>query len=252
MAVEINQASEVLQIKHTATGKWSPATTLLRIEEGFDMRLIEEQMDKIDAIARQIASLATLSSSQKIHETLEIVSRSLADILSQEIKQTTSVTNFYQAVSNAIAQLAQISEAADVTNQHIGTQLNSLSVAIGSLNTALSGLPTQSNDSTSTSVSLAGETDVHETLITIANPGQIQSYPLPGTTRSLVFSGRKDNFGRSHDIYWSFVNGNIDQGKYKILWAYNEFQKTGLSFKDKVLYLSCGTPIQIDVCAFTS
>jgi hypothetical protein len=249
MAVEVNQTSDTLQLKHQPTGKWSEGVTLLRLEEGFDIRLVDEQMTEIESLVQAVASLATLSSAQEIQKGIKAVEESLGKLLTQETNQSTSITNFYQAVSNAVAQLTQLSTAANATNQSIASNLTALSNAIASLTTSLTQL---SSDSGSSAVADTGESEIDERVIVIPSAGNVQSVILPNTTRSLVFSGRKDSLGRSHDIFWSFRNDNMTQGKHKILWAFCEFQKTGLSFKDKVLYLSCGAPIQIDVCAYYS
>jgi hypothetical protein len=244
MAVEINTAVEDLQIRHQPTQKWSRATTLLQIEGGYGVSLIESQMQEIEVIATQVKSLATLASAQEIQKALKTVDESLGKLLKQgtDSAQAASIAN--QAISTVIGQLTQLATTTGKTSQDIATQLLSLTNTLSALRTAITDLGSTNNSP------VTGETDVFEALISITTPQQVQPCPLPNTTKSLVFSGRKDSLGRSFDIYWSFTSGNIAQGKYKILWAYNEFQKTGLAFKDKVLYLSCDTPIQVDVCAF--
>jgi len=247
MAVEINAAIESLQLKHQATGKWSNAITPLQIDEGYGVRLIEDQMQQIEAIAEKVESLATVSSVQEIQKALKLIDESLGRLITQLTTQSTNAGTFYEAISLAVSQLTQLATVTEGTNQNIAAQLLALAGAVSALNSAIAGFEEASSTPAST-----GETEVFETLITISAARQSQPCPLPNTTRSLVFSGRKDSLDRSFDIYWSFGSGNIAQGKYKILWAYNEFHKTGLSFKDKVLYLSCDSPIQIDVCAYYS
>jgi predicted lactoylglutathione lyase len=247
MAVEINPATDRLQIKHKSTAKWSDAITLLQLEEGFNVSFIDSQMQQIELITQAVGSLATLSSAQEIQKVLKEVDESLGKLFNQGATQSANVANFYQSVSATNAQLTQLAAAAEGTNQSIATQLTALAAAVSALRSSIAELGTTSDASSS-----IGEKEVFETLISITAPRQIQSCPLPNTTNSLVFSGRKDSLERSYDIYWSFTSGNLAQGKYKILWAYNEFQKAGLSFKDKTLYLSCDVPIQIDVCAYYS
>jgi hypothetical protein len=246
MAVEINSAIENLQIKHQPTQKWSNAITLLEIEGGYGIRLIDEQMEEIEAIAQNIRSLATLSSAQEIQRTLKLLDESLQKLIIQAVSQDTNVTAFYQAVSSAIGQLTQVATALGATNQGIVTQLTALSNAVNALTSSLQSSPG------TTAPTDTGETDIDEAVITITTANEVQPYALPNTTRSLIFSGKKDSLDRSYDIYWSFKNGNIQQKKHKTLWAYCEFQKTGLSFNDKTLYLSCSVPIQIDLCAYFS
>ena len=247
MAVEINPATERLQIKHKSTAKWSDAITLLQLDEGFNVSFIESQMQQIELIGQAVGLLATQSSAQEIQKTLKAVNESLEKLFTQGTTQANNLASFYQTVSAATAQLTQIATTAEGTNQSIATQLTALATAVSALRSSIAELGSSSGTS-----SLAGEKEVFETLISITAPKQLQSCPLPNTTSTLVFSGRKDSLDRSYDIYWSFNSGNLAQGKYKILWAYNEFQKTGLSFKDKTLYLSCDVPIQIDVCAYYS
>jgi hypothetical protein len=245
MAVEINTASERLQLKHKATDKWTEAFTPLQVEDGYGIRLITEQMQEIDDIAQKVASLVTKTDAQDIQKVLKTVDQSLGTLVTQGTTQGTNVISLYQSMSDAIANLTQLATASGTTNQTISTRLATLSDAITSLNTSLS------NSSSSPAVS-TGETEVEERIIAITSPGQVQPCQLPNNTKSLVFSGRKDNLERSYDIYWSFRADNMTQGKYKILWAYNEFAKSGLNFKDKILYLSCTVPIQIDVCTYYS
>jgi len=247
MAVEINPATERLQIKHRPTEKWSDAITLLQLKEGFNVSFIESQMQQIELITQAVGLLATQSSAQEIQKALKVVDESLGKLFTQGATQATNIANFYQSVSATTAQLTQLATAAEGTNQSIAAQLTALATAVSALRSSIAELGSSSDTS-----SLTGEKEVLETLISITAPRQIQPCPLPSTTNSLVFSGRKDSLERSYDIYWSFNSGNLVQGKYKILWAYNEFQKTGLSFKDKTLYLSCDVPIQIDVCAYYS
>jgi hypothetical protein len=248
MTVEINQATEELQIKHKSTGKWSPAYTPLQIDEGFRVSLIENQMQEIRTISTKIAALATLTSSQDIQRSLSTAIQSLETLVNQATSQSANVSSFYQSVTTAVSQLSQLAQAAGTTNQAIASQLTSLSSAISSLGSTLS----QSQSQTGTTTTATGATDIFETLIAITTAGSVEPVLLPNTTRKLVFSGRKDGSGKSYDIYWSFSNNNMSQGKYKILWAYNEFGESGLSFKDKTLYLSCDKPIQIDLCAYYS
>lgn len=234
MTVEINEGIEKLQLRHSETGKWVDALILLQLKDGFEVRLNTFQVEIIS----------------KIFETLKEIDSTTDQIRTSDKENIKALTEWMEEIrtllshqgngqngeeSSLLPILKEIAVALEDNNDYAAQTSAKIKALVETI------------DDVKTSI---GSSEVFETLIPLPL-GEIKTVNIPSRTESLVFNVRKDSQGVSYDLEYSFSPAQLEAGKHRTLWAYNEFDKSRLNWNNKVLYLRCPeAAVNVEVTAY--
>jgi hypothetical protein len=239
MSIEINEATDTLQIKHPSTGKWTAGITLLQILGGFDTKLVESQIQEIETINSNILKLQT--SLGTTNEEITSQAEAVIDKL-QELKLALPFvgggnSSDFSGMENQLQSLNTVATEIRGSCSQIYTRLallNDVVTAIGGVNTTLKVRLTK---------------DIKEDVVNLTDTS-VKTFSIPDNTETLVFVCRKDSYGASQDIKYSFKPGSIESGSYRTLFQLNEYNKSNLNLQNKTLFLQAISPIVVEVTAY--
>jgi uncharacterized phage infection (PIP) family protein YhgE len=251
-----NPATSNLDIKDPTTGQWVQAIAKLRTAGGDEVKLIPEQYQLIKDIASALSPLSqiakTVSDSQASNQAISTQLNQLQQLLSTLSNSNTLIRNDLNSIAAAIATAIESLNQSSQATTSLASRLNSLPQsliniegAIANLSTILELIKTQTSRSAATSkfsaVCLLDTVDTEK------------SVQLPDGTKTLYFSGRKNDLGQSFSIRHALKAGevtNIATGKYETLWAYSEFTQSDLFLNGATLYLASSSAIAVEVHAW--
>ncbi|QLE46426.1 hypothetical protein FD723_40150 (plasmid) [Nostoc sp. C052] len=235
MTVEINQGIERLQLKHSETGKWVDTTILLQLKDGFEVRLNNFQLEVLSTISRNLEEINTTT--EKIQTFSNENTKSIADKLEEiyTLLSNQGTGGGDGGESSLLPTLKEIKESLEDNNDSAGQTFAKVKILTETIEDVKASF---------------GSGEVFETLISLP-VGEIKTVRIPDGTESLVFNVRKDSQGVSYDLHYSFAPSQLESGKHRTLWAYNEFDKSRLNWNGKSLYLRCpDSTVDVEVTAY--
>lgn len=249
-----NPATSNLDVKDPTTGEWVQAIAKLRTAGGDDVKLIPEQLQLIEQIK---SALSPLSQIAKTIQQSEVNNRDITDQL-EEIQvalsalgdSNTSIGNELNAIAASISTVTEaLNRSAEATTS-LSNRLSGVPQSLVAIESAIADLATMPELIKKQTENAVATTKFSTTVSLEAN--KEAAVPLPGGTKTLYFSVRKNELGQSFDLRHAMKAGevNIAAGKYETLWAYSEFRETGLLLNDAILYLAISSPSVVEVHAW--
>jgi|GEM_PF-2585308 len=201
-----------IEIKHPELEGWMPVVSLLRILNGYDVRLIDSQSQILDSISENIELIASAN------------------------------PNLDLALSNIATALSELADSSNLNIEEI----------LASLANNSAPTPAANSGSNITVVQQAGSLIKENVLIRIISllADEEKAYALPDWTTALSFSIKKniDQVGLL-DLQYAFKPGqvNLEDGEFRTILANKEYNKSGLLLFGKTLYLTCNQPVKVEI-----
>jgi len=239
-----------VDFRYPGTTSWVRAVAPMRVAGGQDVKLIEEQSRWLQGISEKFIQLETiligLNSNQEVIGKIPTALKEYSDVLETVAKASQDSNNKFAELKLAFSQLEESLDRSFNTFTQTISQLSTLPETLSQLQRSLdvfAGIK-QSLES------LQSITNFHEEVIQLT-ANEEKGFAIPENTKSLTFRGRKyldsNNRWQSQDIRWSFTQNGTTGRIYQTLFAWSEESRSGVSLKDKVLYLRCERNLDVEI-----